>query len=77
MGNYSTISGVHRVEIPAAGSKMAMNPLDYRPSWAKPNPPPISSSSVQQSVRNAMVEKPSTDNEQTRVKRQLEAELQA
>lgn len=74
MGNYSVISGSHRVQIPAAGSKMVPS-ADSRPSWAKPSLPPALPSNLQNPVSKASEEQ-KKENEQMRVKQQLEAELQ-
>lgn len=78
-GAYSVISGGHRVQIPTAGSKMAEKPHDTRPSWAKPDKPPPVPSNDQRAVERRLKERgeQSRENEETRVKRQLEDELQA
>lgn len=77
MGNYSVISGGHRVQIPAAGSKMAATVADSRPSWAKPNAPPTVPSHAHPAKDEAMFEKQSKENEEQQVQKQLEAELQS
>ena len=66
-GAYSVISGGHRLYVPATGSKVTAQFQDTRPSWAQPG-------AAESTGTNAKA-KANVESDESRVQRQLEAEL--
>jgi hypothetical protein len=66
-GAYSVISGGHRLYVPATGSKAPAQSQDTRPSWAQPD--------LTESNRSKATAKANVESDESRVQRQLEAEL--